>query len=115
MSGRQEFSRKVMAAAFQRAGGKCETCGAHLRPGKFQYDHILPDVLGGEPALENCRVLCTPCHAGKTADDVRRTRKADRQRDRHIGAMKKSRRPMPGSRNSPWKRTFSNGWISRKL
>lgn len=86
---RAEFSRKVRDAAHARANGKCEnrTCGAPLTIGKFHYDHILPDALGGQPTLANCQVLCAACHAAKTAkEDVPRIRKADRQRAAHIGA-----------------------------
>jgi hypothetical protein len=48
----------------------------------------LPDALGGEPVLSNAEILCRQCHAAKSADDVRRVRKSDRQRDRYIGAVK---------------------------
>lgn len=83
---RREFSRKTRAQAFERSKGCCEVCGTRLVPGKFRYDHILPDVLGGEPTLANCKVQCVACDAPKTADDIRRVRKADRQRDKHTGA-----------------------------
>lgn len=86
---RREFSRKTKAQAFQRANGNCEVCTARLMPGKFRYDHILPDVLGGEPTLANCKVQCLACDAPKTADDIRRIRKSDRMRDRHTGALAK--------------------------
>lgn len=86
---RREFTRKTKAQAFQRANGNCEVCTARLMHGKFRYDHILPDVLGGEPTLANCKVQCLACDAPKTADDIRRIRKADRQRDRHTGASAK--------------------------
>lgn len=102
-----------MAAAFSRCGGYCEGCGARLAVGKFEYDHRLPDILGGEPTLENCQVLCSPCHAEKTAGDIKRTRKADRQRDKHIGAMPRSRQPLPGGRRSPWKRKISGEVVPR--
>lgn len=85
---RREFPRKVRAAAFLRANGACERCGARLKVGEGEVDHVLPDALGGEPVLANAEVLCRPCHAGKSADDVRRIRKSDRQRDRHIGAIR---------------------------
>ena len=86
---RKEFSTKTMDQAYARSGGRCENkaCGAVLRPGKFHYDHILPDALGGKPTLANCHVLCIGCHKAKTArEDVPRIRKADRQRKAHIGA-----------------------------
>ena len=85
---RREFGRKVKQAAHARAAGKCEQCSAALKPREGEVDHILPDVLGGEPVLANARVLCRVCHAEKTADDIRRTRKADRQRDKASGAIK---------------------------
>ncbi len=84
---RREFSRSVMREAFARCCGKCEGCGAHLYTGKFQYDHIIADSIGGEPVLSNCAVLCSACHGVKTAKlDTPRAAKTKRQRDRHIGA-----------------------------
>lgn len=85
---RREFPAKVKVAAFERAKGNCEVCGSRLTVGKFRYDHKLPDALGGDPTLENCVVQCLACDKPKTADDVRRIRKADRQRRHHIGIKK---------------------------
>jgi 5-methylcytosine-specific restriction protein A len=97
---RQNFSRKVQAEANARAAGKCESCRANLKVGEGEYDHILPDELGGKPTLANCQVLCVPCHKSKTGHDVRRMRKGDRQRDKHTGAIKPKggmpHVPMPG-------------------
>jgi hypothetical protein len=36
-------------------------------------------------------LLCRPCHVSKTAEDIRRIRKADRQRDKHTGAFPPSK------------------------
>ncbi|MER8846006.1 HNH endonuclease [Mesorhizobium australicum] len=85
---RREFTRKVKAAALSRAAGKCEKCTATLKPREGEVDHILPDILGGEPVLANAQVLCRVCHDAKTANDIRRTRKADRQRDKASGAIR---------------------------
>lgn len=79
---RLEFPRKIKSAAFARSGGKCEACGLPFKAGPAEYDHVLPAALGGEATLANCRALCRACHAEKTANDVKRIRKADRQRDR---------------------------------
>jgi 5-methylcytosine-specific restriction protein A len=87
---RRDFSRKVKAAAKARAAGRCDKCKAALKKGEGDVDHILPDILGGEPILANAQVLCRPCHAEKTADDIRRTRKADRARDKASGAIRPS-------------------------
>ncbi len=85
---RREFSRKIKAAAIARAAGKCQKCTAVLKPREAEVDHVLPDILGGEPVLANAQVLCRLCHAAKSADDIRRTRKADKQRDKASGAIK---------------------------
>jgi 5-methylcytosine-specific restriction endonuclease McrA len=87
---RKEFPRKVKQAALDRAAGKCQRCNAVLKPREGEVDHILPDILGGEPVLANAQVLCRQCHADKTAADVRRTRKADRARDKASGAIRPS-------------------------
>ncbi len=84
---RSEFTRKVKKSAWDRCGGRCEKCTAKLFPGKYAYDHDLPDQMGGEATLENCRVLCDACHDEKTFTvDIPAIRKSDRQRDKHIGA-----------------------------
>ena len=92
MSARREFSRKIRARAFERCGGNCEGCGARLKVGEGEYDHILPDVFGGEPTLANCQVLCTACHRDKTRTDNRAAKKSSRSRDKHTGAFKPSPR-----------------------
>lgn len=110
---RREFSRKVKLDAFQRAAGRCEECTAHLVPGKYQYDHVTPDGLGGKPTLENCKVVCTACHGAKTAkEDVPRMAKADRQRAKLMDG-KKSKRPMPGSKASGWRKRM-DGTVERR-
>ena len=99
---RRDFPRKITASAILRANGCCEACGAKLKVGEAEVDHILPDALGGEPILANARVLCRVCHRAKSADDIGRIRKADRQRDRHTGALAKpSRLKGAGFRKAP--------------
>jgi 5-methylcytosine-specific restriction protein A len=100
---RREFSAAVRVAAFERAGGNCEKCTAPLvgsnRP---QYDHAVPDAVGGEPTLANCLVLCRSCHGRKTSKtDVPEIAKTKRIHSKHIGALGKKRRHFRG-----W-RTFS--------
>lgn len=90
---RREFSKAVKRDAFLRANGFCEGngCGAKLTAGKFDYDHDIPDGLGGEPTLDNCVVLCKPCHGVKTAKgDIPRIAKVKRISDREKGIKKPS-------------------------
>lgn len=92
---RREFPKSVRLAAWNRCGGNCEGCGAKLYHGKYQFDHERPDGLGGEPTLENCRVLCTACHGAKThGEDRPRMAKADRQRAKHLGLYPPTKRPL---------------------
>jgi len=84
---RREFSKPVKRDALKRADGKCEneSCGA-LFGVKFHFDHDIADGLGGEPTLENCKVLCHACHAEKTTKhDVPLIAKTKRIQDRHNG------------------------------
>lgn len=111
---RREFDRKTKAAAFLRADGHCEKCRARLQTGRFHYDHVIPDALGGEPVLSNCEVLCEACHGEKTASgDVPRIAKMKRQRDRHIGALTPSKKPMPFGRQSEFKRKLDGSIVRR--
>lgn len=100
------FTRKQRAEIALRAGGKCEKCGAHLKTGEGQADHVLPVEFGGASEIENGEWLCVPCHKIKTAGDVRAIRKGDRQRDRHIGAVKpKGTIPRPPKAPKPTSKT----------
>lgn len=91
---RREFPKAVKLAAWKRCAGNCEGCTAKLYPGKFDYDHDKPDAFGGEPTLENCKVLCANCHGEKTTKlDIPRISKADAMRDKHFGL---------GPRKRPW-------------
>lgn len=89
---RRDFSKQVRRDAFERCGGHCEgmqmgeRCWAKLTLGKYHYDHIIPDGLGGEPTLENCAVLCVACHKDKTSKrDVPAIAKTKRIQDRQRG------------------------------
>jgi len=92
MTRAHHFTRKQKAELHLKCMGKCNGCGAKLKTGEGEADHILPVILGGESVLENGQILCRLCHVGKTGHDVRRTRKADRQRDYQSGASDKPSR-----------------------
>lgn len=112
---RREFSAKTKAQAFERSGGNCECCTAKLTVGKFAYDHVIPDALGGEPVLSNCEVLCTNCHGEKTAKgDVPRIAEAVRTHHKHISAKPPSRNPIPGSRNTRYRKRMDGKVVLRQ-
>lgn len=109
---RQEFSKPVRRDAFLRAKGNCEGCGLRLALGKFHFDHDLPDDLGGEPTLDNCRVLCVTCHKAKTKQvDIPRIAKGRRIRDREMGIKKRS--SFACSKTSRWKKKVTGEIVLR--
>ncbi|WP_425163116.1 HNH endonuclease [Candidatus Binatus sp.] len=78
----------MVVQAFIRSGGQCECVDPSCEVGHYpfqcharfsfeqrttsdlagyQADHYLPYALGGSATLENCRILCVPCHKSKTA------------------------------------------------
>ena len=92
---RREFPTKVKLAAWERCGGFCECCRAKIAGRKPEYDHILPDALGGEPTLDNCRVMCSKCHRLKTSgEDVPRIAKTKRTKRKAVNAWPKASRPI---------------------
>ena len=121
--GRHEFSAKTKAQAFTRAAGFCEgnivdehgstaRCSARLTVGKFAYDHIIAEGLtGGKPTLENCAVLCLPCHTAKTRRDVSYIAKAKRVEKKHLGIRKKSK--FACSKDSPWRKKVDGTVVRR--
>jgi 5-methylcytosine-specific restriction protein A len=112
MNPRTEFTRKIRRLAWDRCGGRCEGCGSSLQPGRFTYDHRIADWLGGDNSLENCNVLGFCCDKPKTANDQGVIAKVKRIRDRRIGALT-SKRPMPGSRASGFKKRMDGTVVRR--
>jgi 5-methylcytosine-specific restriction endonuclease McrA len=89
---RREFPKPVKVAAVKRATKGnvtyCENLACGLPTKRWHYDHEIPDGLGGEPTLENCKLLCLPCHAEKTAKDVADIAEAKRREANHLGVRK---------------------------
>lgn len=87
---RTEFPAAVRLAAWRRCKGKCERCTAPLVPGKFVYDHDLPDYFGGTPTLDNCVVACDGCDSVKTyTQDIPAIAKSKRIERKHAGIKKR--------------------------
>jgi hypothetical protein len=112
---RQEFTKSVKSKAAERAKGHCEQCKKKLRVGEFHYDHRVADGLGGTPTLDNCTVLCLPCHKDKTRlHDSPIMQKADRQRKAVAQGICTARKPMPFGRNSNLKVKMDGTVIDRR-
>ena len=109
---RREFPLSVRKVALKRCCREgvphCENCSMPIR-GTPNYDHDDPDGLGGDPTLENCRVLCRTCHSIKTeTEDRPRMEKADRVAKKHLGLEKsKQKIASRGFEKRPPQRTAS--------
>lgn len=61
-SSRSEFPASVKIEAFKRDNGTCQLCLKKIVR-VAHYDHWpVAAALGGSGTLENCRLLCRPCH-----------------------------------------------------
>jgi 5-methylcytosine-specific restriction protein A len=83
------FTAKQRVEIALRANGRCEACGAKLKPGEGQADHVIPVAMGGESVVSNGQWMCSPCHLEKTTKaDVPGVAKAKRRQARDIGAIR---------------------------
>ena len=112
---RPTFSTSFRLSLFLKGKGNCSACSQKIEAGKaWDIDHILPLALGGTNEPDNLQVLCRPCHRAKTTrSDVPRIAKTKRLKARHFGARAPSTRPIPGSRNSLWKRKMDGSVVKR--
>jgi 5-methylcytosine-specific restriction protein A len=109
---RSEFAKKTKLAAFERSNGCCEHCFNKIIT-SAEYDHVLPDYLGGDNSLDNCECLCKKCHAIKTKSDRNGIDRARRGLEKLAGARNRKSRPMPGTKASGIKKKL-NGSVERR-
>src|SRR5215470_16979864 len=100
--GRRTFSNEVKRLAWKRCNRQCQSCTRHVTgAGDIEFDHVIPWEISRDSSLGNCQVLCTDCHAEKTAaQDVPAMAEADRRADFHLGIRGPGRGkcPLPGGR-----------------
>lgn len=103
----------VEAHAFERGGKTYMTC--HICKGEidlaissWEADHVVPFALDGTGVMP----AHWRCHRVKSADDWSEIAKGRRARERNLG-IKRSARPMPGSKASGWRKKM-NGETERR-
>lgn len=105
---------RVKVRVFFRADGRCQICSRKLNSGdKWEVDHQQALCNGGANRESNLQILCEWCHAAKTAKDVSEKARTYAARKRHLGVKSPSRRPMPGGRNSEFKKKISGEVVRR--
>jgi 5-methylcytosine-specific restriction protein A len=105
---------RVKLRIYLNAQGRCTECTRRVGVGTpYEIDHKIALINGGKHAEDNLCLLCQECHKQKTATDVTEKARTYRKRKSHYGIRKAKGRPIPGSKASGWKRTFSGEWIKR--
>lgn len=104
---------RVRVRVFDRCEGRCDTCGRKIAAGEtWTLEHRKALINGGQNRESNLGVTCNWCLPEKNATDVAEKSRTYRKRAKHLG-IKKSSRPMPGSRGSGW-RKHMDGSVSRR-
>lgn len=110
----QPVPPRVKLRVFDSTGGICSGCFRKILGGmRWICDHKLALINGGENRESNLQPLCLLCNLSKTAVDVAQKSKTARVRLKHLGVRTRKGRPMPGSRDSPFKAKIGGGWERR--
>lgn len=107
---------RVKARIAMSQDGIC-ACGCGVKLGMaaepIEFDHTQALINGGENRESNLRALRKGCHREKTREDVAQKSTGARKRNKHFGFEKQSKTPMPGSRNSKWKKKLNGEVVAR--
>ena len=112
---REEFPKKVKLQAWQRCKGRCEGCGAILKPGHITYDHRIPTAFGGPATLENCQVLGNDCcgDAKTYGQDLPAIAKSTRILAKEAGVTSRTRRGFATNRDGRFKKKINGQVVER--
>ena len=105
---------RVRLRVFLKYEGVCQCgCGIKIVTGMpWQADHKTAIINGGENRESNLVPLLVEHHKHKTKEDVEIKSRTYESKKRQFG-LKKPKKPIPGSRSSPWKRKM-DGTIERR-
>lgn len=104
----------IRARIFDAHGGRDYITGQKIMPGDvWVLDHIKALALGGENRESNLAPVLVETNRRKAADETSLKAKADRIRQKHIGAYSKSRRLIPGSRGTCLRKRM-DGTVERR-
>lgn len=111
---RIKITVKRRADIFLARGGTCHLCNMKVVPGEdWDVSHDIPLEAGGKDDETNWFVAHRKCHRVHTSTvDMPLIAKVKRVHQRHIGA-KQSKSPLPGGRNSKWKKRMDGTVVRR--
>jgi len=68
-----------------REGNRCHLCGCEIDGKKWDLDHVIALINGGENRESNLKPAHRKCHIAKTAQDVAEKAKIAAVRKKHLG------------------------------
>lgn len=96
---------RVRLRVFERECGKCHRCRRKIGAAdKWILEHRIAIILGGRNAEDNLCLTCQWCLPKKNAEDQAAKSKLANIQKRDLGIKIRKGQPMPGSRDSGWKR-----------
>lgn len=102
---------------FEAFQGRCVLCDRKIEAGEPWIDeHLRALGLGGTNAMDNrgpAHKVCADLKTHGQDGDIARIAKAKRQKMRHIGVKTRKGPPIPGSKDSPWKRKMDGTLVRR--
>ena len=108
-----DIPKRVQLRVFERCGGVCHISGRKIRAGdKWETDHVIALVNGGENRESNLAPALKDEHRKKTSADVAQKSKDRRVRAKHFG-LHKPRSIVPGSKESKWKKKLNGEVVLR--
>jgi hypothetical protein len=105
---RRAMTKARAANIFLANQGRCYLCGRQIRDGeKYEIEH--PDALwaGGSDDDAALKPVHVKCHAGKTKAEAAERAKRNRIVTTGFVGDTTRKRPIPGSRNSPFKKRMN--------
>jgi len=106
---------RVRLRIYEAATGRCQGCTRKVIPGKWQADHIVALINGGENRETNLQLICDECHKAKTGDDVAEKAAVTRKRAKHVGVKNASKwRGFQTNRGGKWKSKIGGGAVRRE-
>ena len=104
---------RVRIRVFERFHGRCGECKRKLHPGdKWDMDHDIALINGGEHREFNLHPLCNWCHKIKTRQDVAIKSKTYRIRAKHLG-IRPQRPSFQTNRNGPFRKKMTGEVVRR--
>lgn len=104
---------RVRLRVFETHNGKCYLTGRKITPAdKWELDHKVALINGGENRESNLAPALKSAHQKKTREDVAMKAKDRRIRQKHLGIAPK-KATLPGSKQSKFKRKMDGTVVLR--